>query len=174
MQSGQQYSPLALTFGNTFTIQDHFPQAALNPYIDGLVQERCNSSTLAMELHLSCTNPSIWTVLVCQRSVLLWIPQWPVLWLSTWQCHAGHHCNHRVDGSVQERCNSSALAMELHLSCPNPSICYRSHMKYGDDQGGWNSFGTVLWIRDRYILWLFGGRLAILLFLLIGFVAWWR
>ena len=29
------------------------------PYIDGLVQERHNSSALAMELHLSCTNPSI-------------------------------------------------------------------------------------------------------------------
>ena len=27
--------------------------------IDGLVQERCNSSALAMELCLSCTNPSI-------------------------------------------------------------------------------------------------------------------
>ena len=28
-------------------------------YIDGLVQERRNSSALAMELRLSCTNPSI-------------------------------------------------------------------------------------------------------------------
>ena len=28
--------------------------------IDRLVQERRNSSALAMELHLSCTNPSIW------------------------------------------------------------------------------------------------------------------
>ena len=28
--------------------------------IDGLVQERRNSSVLAMELHLSCTNPSIY------------------------------------------------------------------------------------------------------------------
>ena len=28
-------------------------------YIDGLVQERCNSSVLAMELHLSCINPLI-------------------------------------------------------------------------------------------------------------------
>ena len=28
-------------------------------YIDGLVQERRNSSALAMELHLSCTDPSI-------------------------------------------------------------------------------------------------------------------
>ena len=30
-------------------------------YIDGLVQERRNSSALAMELRLSCTNPSICT-----------------------------------------------------------------------------------------------------------------
>ena len=28
-------------------------------YIDGLVQERRNSSALAMELRLSCTNPSM-------------------------------------------------------------------------------------------------------------------
>ena len=28
--------------------------------IDGLVQERRNSSALAMELRLSCTNPSIY------------------------------------------------------------------------------------------------------------------
>ena len=32
----------------------------LNHNIDGLVQERRNSSVLAMELRLSCTNPSIW------------------------------------------------------------------------------------------------------------------
>ena len=31
-------------------------------HIDGLVQERCNSSSLAMELHLSWTNPSISTI----------------------------------------------------------------------------------------------------------------
>ena len=30
------------------------------PYFDGLVQEGRNSSALAMELRLSCTNPSIW------------------------------------------------------------------------------------------------------------------
>ena len=29
-------------------------------YSDGLVQERRNSSAIAMELRLSCTNPSIW------------------------------------------------------------------------------------------------------------------
>ena len=30
-----------------------------------------------------------------------------------------------MDRLVQERCNSSALAMELRLSCTNPSICKR-------------------------------------------------
>ena len=29
-------------------------------HLNGLVQESCNSSALAMELHLSCTNPSRW------------------------------------------------------------------------------------------------------------------
>ena len=32
--------------------------------------------------------------------------------------------NANIDGLVQERCNSSALAMELHLSCTNPLICF--------------------------------------------------
>ena len=33
-------------------------------YIDGLVQERRNSSALAMELCLSCINSSIWWMMV--------------------------------------------------------------------------------------------------------------
>ena len=32
----------------------------MNVYIDGLVPERRNSSALAIELRLSCTNPLIW------------------------------------------------------------------------------------------------------------------
>ena len=31
-------------------------------YIDGLVQEKCNSIAIALELRLSCTNPSIYLV----------------------------------------------------------------------------------------------------------------
>ena len=31
-----------------------------NIYIYGLVQERCNSSASTLEVHLYCTNPSIW------------------------------------------------------------------------------------------------------------------
>ena len=33
------------------------------------------------------------------------------------------------DGLVQERCSSSALAMELHLSCTNPLICKQYSVK---------------------------------------------
>ena len=36
----------------------------LNYHIDALVQEKRNSSALAMELRLSCTNPSICAVVV--------------------------------------------------------------------------------------------------------------
>ena len=39
-----------------------FPQPMLTylrHHFDGLVQERCNSSALAMELRFFCTNPSI-------------------------------------------------------------------------------------------------------------------
>ena len=34
------------------------------------------------------------------------------------------HCDTHIDGLVQERCNSSVLAMELLLSCINPFIWY--------------------------------------------------
>ena len=35
-------------------------QNNLQYHIDGLVQERCNSSALAMDLYLTCINPTIW------------------------------------------------------------------------------------------------------------------
>ena len=40
-------------------------------HIAGLVQERCNSSALALELHLSCTNPLIWSS-SCLESPVTW------------------------------------------------------------------------------------------------------
>ena len=88
-------------------------------YIDGLVQERRNSSALAMELHLSCTNSSTWYIdgLVQERrnsSALAMELHLSCTNSSTWY----------IDGLVQERRNSSALAMELHLSCTNSSIWY--------------------------------------------------
>ena len=38
--------------------------------------------------------------------------------------NAKFHSEYNIDVLVQDRCNSSALAMELRLSCTNPSICY--------------------------------------------------
>ena len=42
-----------------------------------------------------------------------------------WQCVQEEESTHlrlHTDGLVQERLNSSALAMELRLSCTNPSV----------------------------------------------------
>ena len=50
-------------------------------YIDGLVQERLNSNALAMELRLSCTNPSIciWDfVQLCHENFYKWYSN--ILW----------------------------------------------------------------------------------------------
>ena len=81
------------------------------------MQERRNSSANALELRLSWTNPSIylhlfreqWSVHAQSHPVL--IPRACCLILKTY-----------IDGLVQERCNSIANALELHLSCANPLI----------------------------------------------------
>ena len=54
-------------------------------YIDGLVQDRRNSSASAMELRLSCTNPSIyvWWMLYVKYALLLYAID-VVLTLSYW------------------------------------------------------------------------------------------
>ena len=52
------------------------------------------------------------------------------VWLNTIQDDVGickmrpyhRHYRHQINGLVQERCNSSALTMELRLSCTNASI----------------------------------------------------
>ena len=46
---------------STDTIMDLYIKSSDN--IDGLVQERRNSSVLAMELRLSCINPLMWCLL---------------------------------------------------------------------------------------------------------------
>ena len=45
-----------------------------------------------------------------------YIVRWPAGMVSTMSIH-------QINGFVQERCDSSVLAMELRLSCINPSIC---------------------------------------------------
>ena len=58
-----------------------------------------------------------------------------------------------IDRLVQERCNSSALAMELRLSCTNPLVC--NHMKMRSykvicvnkqtTRLNWSQPGNVIW-----------------------------
>ena len=48
-----------------------------------------------------------------------------VIKITTHKYHSIYNCGYsknHLDGLVRERCNSSVLAMELHLSCINPSI----------------------------------------------------
>ena len=64
-------------FGRSGTCADLWlimrPQTSfgsLHTHIDRLVQENCNSSVLAMELRLSCTNPTMWYIFMQST---LWI-----------------------------------------------------------------------------------------------------
>ena len=66
--------------------------------IYGLALDCGTSGALAVELPQSSTKPSCWS-------------QYQAWWII-----------HHSDGSVQERCNSIANALELHLSCTDPSI----------------------------------------------------
>ena len=71
--------------------------------LDGLVQERCNSIASALELRVSCTNPST----TCSH--LLGCPDVVITTMVS------------LDGLVQETHNSIANPLELLLSCTNPS-----------------------------------------------------
>ena len=109
-------------------------------HINGLVQERCNSIANALELHLSCTNPSIcshiwaakWSTLKClhdappvTQKLIMWgkdegkliksmMVNWNFLiWLMTGCDMLLMQIILYFDRLVQERCNSIALAMEL-------------------------------------------------------------
>ena len=107
--------------------------------LDRLVQERRNSSALAMELRLSCTNLSnlhcgvpwmSWSKfhrLVLERrnsSALAMELRISCTNLSNLHCGVPWMSWSKFNRLVQERRNSSALAMELHLSCTNPSIYF--------------------------------------------------
>ena len=58
----------------------------------------------------------IYIMKMCIENAFLW---WEFLFLGTIELIL-----HNMDGLVQDKCNSSALAMELHFSCTNPSICH--------------------------------------------------
>ena len=84
------------------------------------MQERRSSSALAMELRLSCTNPSKYSLQTPNSSLVRVMYGLSHENSSFFWWH--------FDGLVQERCNSSTLAMELCLSCTNPLIwCFLFH-----------------------------------------------
>ena len=61
-------------------------------------------------------------------------------------CYATH-----IDGVVQERCNSSALAMELRLSCTNPLIsccCHYNKSTFHVQEQHWMPFCESKWPND--------------------------
>ena len=60
-----KYIPWMYFFGSHSDLYSASVTACMQYHIDGLVQERRNSSANALELRLSCTNPSIsyWTTL---------------------------------------------------------------------------------------------------------------
>ena len=64
-----------------------------NEYIDGLLQERRNSSALAMELHLSCSNPSIYPHGVSNVSIGLRRTRSAY----AYNAHQVRICNHRFE-----------------------------------------------------------------------------
>ena len=94
-------------------------------HIDGFVQERHNSIANALELHLSCTNPSIRGSLASisySAAIIMWSvfsPKSSQLQVSTLICVLPQSLQccmqYYVDGLVQERRNSSANALELRL-----------------------------------------------------------
>ena len=72
-----------------------------NHHINGLVEERCNSIANALELHLSCTNPSISSNQFCEFKnlfpVCFWVQMWVVLiWpesIPHWSPHPPQPCS---------------------------------------------------------------------------------
>ena len=106
-------------FRDNFTLEI---QVLYQPqYIDGLVQERRNSSALAMELCLSCTNPSIWDYV---HHTLSWCQLCCHWWYQSWQWRRSWHHNYTLSFSV-----SALIGMvtKLEINCKNglPVSCGR-------------------------------------------------
>ena len=69
--------------------------------------------------------------LIHLNNICIWGTEYILHWLFELQFKFSRYLSlyytgvplYHIDGLVQERRNSSALAMELCLSCTNPSIC---------------------------------------------------
>ena len=93
------------------------------PHIDGLMQEKHNSSALAMELRLSCINPSIlrnalYYVSVCVQCITIY-------WMMTVTCRGrGHVYTNRLPiGESIKLSIAESASITSFLSCS--SLCLR-------------------------------------------------
>ena len=59
-----------------------------------------------------------------------------------------------IDGLVQERRNSSALAIELRLSCINPLICWKSSTGQVQYDNLFLGMGFMICISKHIIFWI--------------------
>ena len=110
---------------------------------DGLMQERISSTDNALELRLSCINPSICgsasdeSYYIRGSDMKLW-----------WSCSSKLKFLSNIDGLVQETRSSIANALEIRLSCINPSICGsasdESYYIRGSDMKLWWSCSSKL------------------------------
>ena len=119
----------SVTSGSTATNSWSWSDA----YIDGLVQDCSNSNANALELLQSCTKSLIWLsvnqVITGSDNFLLPVCYQSNIWTNAGLLLIGPGFSTRrvYHGLVQERRNSSVLAMELRLSCTNTSIYKGNH-----------------------------------------------
>ena len=115
----------------------------LDAQIDGLMQERCNSSALAMELRISCINPSKWrsrtshTLCHYVNFAMRWgtasnwasrrrtTPKWGSYWSGRWM---GHLLSYSLSGGH----NGAMLPINLGgLNGPLTShFIFSSHINF--------------------------------------------
>ena len=89
-------------------------------YIDGLMQERCNSIANALELRLSCTDPStcstcIYKLVISDKPVHVYLSFAPC----DWYLGGGIYCD--ISNISYTKCpNFNDSHLVLQLSLPNP------------------------------------------------------
>ena len=93
--------------------------ASMTKHIDGLVQERRNSSANALELRLSCTNPSILSHLLC----VSW-NQWDDMlstFISNWAIfHTEHNLSVNFEVTNSEIRSRLKIAISHRILSPVP------------------------------------------------------
>ena len=93
-------------------------------------------------LNISCSCAVMACVIFCNDQSRRFHLKFPSIFK-----YYGKNCYQDVDGLVQERCNSSALAMELRLSWTNPSV---DGSVNGSVQKRRNSIANALELRLSY------------------------